>query len=128
MWTDKRGTRARVNPATNKVVAEIYVAPGSYAVAFGGDAVWVTSTEKNLLTRVNAQTNVIEETISVGAKPRFLTVGEGAVWTLNQGDGSITRVDMKTNKVVVTIEAGVPGGGREISAVARADSVDVVCL
>src|SRR3954467_9941716 len=118
LWilTDAQGTLARVDPATNKIVAEIYVAPGSYAVAFGGDAVWVTSSEKNVLTRVNAQTNVIEETIPVGPKPRFLTVGEGAVWTLNQGDGSITRVDMKTNKVVATIEAGVPGGGGGISA------------
>ena len=116
MLTDKQGTLARVDPATNRIVAEIYVAPGSYAVAFGGDAVWVTSTERNSLTRVNAQTNVVEQTIAVGPKPRFLTVGEGAVWTLNQGDGSITRVDMKTNKVVATIEAGIPGGGGEISA------------
>jgi len=109
-------TLARVDPATNKVVAEIYVAPGSFAVAFGDNAVWVTSAEKNTLTRVNAQTHVIEATIPVGPKPRFLTVGEGGVWTLNQGDGSISRVDPKTNKVMATIEAGVPGGGGEISA------------
>src|SRR4029078_4291303 len=102
--------------------------PGSFAVAFGGNAAWITSTEKNVLTRVNAQTHLVEESSGVGPEPRFLTVGEGSVWTLNQGDGSISRVDMKTNKVVATIEAGVPGGGREISAVARADSVDVVCL
>jgi virginiamycin B lyase len=118
LWilTDKKGTLARVDPATNKVVAEIYVAPGSFAVAFGDNAVWVTSSEKSTLTRVNAQTHVIDATIPVGPKPRFLTVGEGSVWTLNQGDGSITRVDAKTNKVVATIEAGVPGGGGEISA------------
>jgi virginiamycin B lyase len=114
--TDAKGTLARIDPATNKVVAEIYVAPGSYAVAFGNNAVWVTSHEKNTLTRINAQTNVIEETITVGPKPRFLTVGEGGVWTLNQGDGSISRVDPKTNKVVATIEAGIPGNGGEISA------------
>ena len=114
--TDTKGTLARVDPATNKVVAEIYVAPGSFAVAFGENAVWVTSSEKNTLTRVHAQTHVIEATIPVGPTPRFLTVGEGAVWTLNQGDGSITRVDPKTNKVVATIAAGVPGGGGEISA------------
>jgi streptogramin lyase len=114
--TDAKGTLARVDPATNKVVAEIYVAPGSYACAFGENAVWVTSSEKNTLTRVNARTHVIEATIPVGPKPRFLTVGEGGVWTLNQGDGSISRVDPKTNKVVATIEAGVPGGGGEISA------------
>src|SRR5262245_40890657 len=41
--TDTRGTLARVDPATNKTVAEIYVPAGSYAVAFGGNAVWVTS-------------------------------------------------------------------------------------
>src|SRR5436190_1457769 len=114
--TDAKGTLARVDPATNKVVAEIYVAPGSYACAFGENAVWVTSAEKNTLTRVNARTHVIEATIPVGPKPRFLTVGEGGVWTLNQGDGSISRVDPKTNKVAATIEAGVPGGGGEISA------------
>ena len=116
MLTDAKGTLARIDPATNKMVAEIYVAPGSFAVAFGENAVWVTSSEKNVLTRVNAQNHVIEATIPVGPKPRFLTVGEGSVWTLNQGDGSISRVDMKTNKVVATIEAGVPGGGGEISA------------
>ena len=54
MMTDTKGTLARIDPATNKVVAEIYVAPGSYAVAFGENAVWVTSTEKSVLTRVNA--------------------------------------------------------------------------
>jgi virginiamycin B lyase len=114
--TDAKGTLARVDPATNKVVAEIYVAPGSYACAFGENAVWVTSSEKNTLTRVNARTHLIEATIPVGPKPRFLTIGEGGVWTLNQGDGSISRIDPKTNKVVATIEAGVPGGGGEISA------------
>ena len=60
MMTDKKGTLARIDPATNKVVAEIYVAPGSYTVAFGENAVWVTSTEKSVLTRVNARTNVVE--------------------------------------------------------------------
>jgi virginiamycin B lyase len=114
--TDTKGTLARVDPATNKVVAEISVAPGSCAAAFGDNAVWVTSTEKNVLTRVNAQTHVIDATIPVGPRPRFLAVGEGSIWTLNQGDGSITRVDPKTNKVVATVEAGVPGGGGEISA------------
>ncbi|HJR61889.1 MAG TPA: hypothetical protein VJ813_20945 [Vicinamibacterales bacterium] len=115
VMTDRNGTLTRIDPATNKAVAEIYLAPGSYAVAFGEGAVWVTSTEKSVLTRVNARTNVIEETIPVGPKPRFLAVGEGSVWTINQGDGSISRVDAKTNKVVATIEAGIPGNGGEIA-------------
>ena len=115
VMTDKNGTLTRIDPATNKAVAEISVAPGSYAVAFDDDVVWVTSTEKNVLSRVNARTNVVEETIPVGPRPRFLAVGEGSVWTINQGDGSISRVDVKSNKVVATIEAGIPGNGGEIA-------------
>jgi streptogramin lyase len=115
MLTAETGTLARIDPATNTVVAEISVAPGSYAVAFGGNAAWITSTDENLLTRVNASTNVVDATIAVGPQPRFLAVGEGSVWTLNQGDGSITRVDMTSNTVVATIEAGIPGGGGEIA-------------
>ena len=46
----------RIDPATNKAVAEISVAPGSYTVAFADNTVWVTSTEKSVLTRVNART------------------------------------------------------------------------
>ena len=72
-----RGTLARIDPATNRTVAEIYVAPGSFAVAFGEDAVWVTSSEQSVVTRVNPYTNVVEQTIRVGPTPRFLAVGEG---------------------------------------------------
>ena len=113
---DAKGTLARFDPATNAVVAEIYVASGSYGLAFGEDAVWVTSTEHSTVARVDPRTNLVVETIPVGKSPRFIAAGGGAVWTLNQGDGSVSRIDPKTNKVVATIEAGVPGGGGEISA------------
>ncbi len=116
MMTDAKGTLARIDPANNKVVAEIYVAPGSFTVAFGEGAVWVTGTEANVLTRVDPATNLIVESIPVGKQPRFLAIGEGAVWTLNQGDGSVSRVDPKANKVVATIDVGVPGPGGDIAA------------
>jgi virginiamycin B lyase len=115
MMTDAVGTLARIDPATNAVIARIQIAPGSYAVACGGDAVWITSTDQNLLTRVNTRTNTVDTTIPVGRKPRFLAVGEGFVWTLNQGDGTISRVDMRTNRLVATIGAGLPGDGGEIA-------------
>ena len=112
---DAKGTLARFDPATNAVVAEIYVASGSYGLAFGEDAVWVTSTEHSTVARVDPRTNLVVETIPVGKSPRFIAAGGGAVWTLNQGDGSVSRIDPKTNKVVATIEVGVPGGGGEIA-------------
>jgi virginiamycin B lyase len=115
IMTDAKGTLARFDPATNSLVAEIYVASGSFGIAFGEGAVWVTSTEHNSVARVDPQTNLIVETIPVGKAPRFVAAGGGAVWTLNQGDGSVTRIDPKTNKVAATIEVGVPGGGGEIA-------------
>jgi len=90
-------------------------APGSFAAAFGDEALWITSTQKNLVTRVDPHTNLVVETIPVGPAPRFLATGEGSVWTLNQGDGTVSRIDPKTNKVVATIEVGVPGEGGDIA-------------
>jgi len=116
IMTDARGTLARIDPATNAIVAEIYVASGSYGIAFGEGAVWVTSTAHDSVTRVDPHTNLIVETIPVGKAPRFVAAGLGAVWTLNQGDGSVSRIDPGTNKVIATIEVGVPGGGGEIAA------------
>jgi YVTN family beta-propeller protein len=115
MLTDAKGTLARFDPATNAVVAEIYVAAGSYGLAFGEGAVWVTSTEHDTVARIDPNTNLVVETIAVGKRPRFIAVGAGSVWTLNQGDGGVSRIDPKTNKVVATIDVGVPGPGGDIA-------------
>lgn len=116
MLTDANSTLARIDPMSNKVVAEIPLPTGCYTPAYGNDAVWVTCTESNQLLRVDPATNLVAAHIKVGPKPRFVTVGEGGVWTLNQGDGKVSRVDPQSNKVVATIDVGVPGGGGDISA------------
>jgi len=116
MMTDKKGTLARIDPANNKVVAEIYLARDSFTPVFGEGAVWVTSTGGNLVSRVDPNTNLVTDTIAVGKAPRFLAIGEGAVWTLNQGDGTVSRIDPNSKKVVATIEVGVPGEGGDIAA------------
>jgi len=105
----------RIDPTTNRVVAEIMVPRGSYACTYGEGAIWVSGTESNVLTRVDPKTNLVTHSIEVGPQPRFLTFGDGAVWTLNQGDGTVSRVDVKTSKLVATIELGVPGKGGEIA-------------
>jgi len=114
--TDSKGTLARLDPDTDKVVASIPLPPGSYVPAFGEGSLWVTCTDKDLVSRIDPRTNLIVETVKTGKKPRFLAIGGGAVWVLNQGDGSVTRIDPATNKVVATIELGVPGDGGDISA------------
>jgi virginiamycin B lyase len=115
LLTDRKGTLARLDPATDKVVAEIQAPAGSSVVAFGEGAVWVTGTETSVLTRVDPDTNLIVDTIAVGKSQRFLATGGGFVWTLNQALGNVSKVDPTTNKVVETIEVGVPGGGGDIA-------------
>ncbi len=112
----KGETVVRIDPDTNKVVAEVVVPEGTYTVAFGENAIWATSTTQSVVSRIDPQTNLVTDTIPVGKNPRFLSVGEGFVWTLNQGDGSVSKIDPKLKKVVASIEAGVPGPGGDISA------------
>lgn len=102
---------SRLDPDTNDVVAEVFVARGPVAVAAGEDALWITSTAGDVVTRVNPHTNAVVETVKVGPKPGRLVVGEGGVWTLNRGDGSVSRIDPKTNKVVATVAVAGAGAG-----------------
>ena len=116
MLTDMKGLLARIDPETNRMVAEIQVPAGSSVVVLGEDkAVWVVSTQESKVVRVDPNTNLITDRVTVGPNPRFTAVGGGAIWTLNQGDGSVSRVDVKSRKLVTNIEVGVPGGGGEIA-------------
>jgi len=120
--TDRKGVLSRIDPDTNTVVAEVYVAAGASAVVFGEEALWITSDEgaTGHLTRVNPHNNEIVEVIEVGPKPGRLAVGEGGVWTLNRGaggnGGTVSRVDPATNKVVATIPVGDAAATGEIAA------------
>jgi len=116
LTSDMKGILSRIDPETNRVVAQIDVPKGSSVTVVGEDnAVWVVSTTESLVVRIDPQTNLITDRIQVGPNPRFTTVGGGALWTLNQGDGTVSRVDTKARKLVTNIEVGVPGGGGEIA-------------
>jgi virginiamycin B lyase len=116
--TDRKGVLLRIDPDTNKPVAQIYVAAGASSVVAAGDALWVTSdpSTSGTLTRINPHNNEIVEVVEVGPKPGRVAVGEGGVWTLNRGNGTVTRVDPASNKVVATIAVGADVAGGEIAA------------
>jgi len=116
MLSDMKGTLLRIDPETNRVVADLEVPSGSSVVVLGEDkAIWVVSTGKSQVVRIDPNTNLITDRVSVGPNPRFTTVGAGSIWTLNQGDGTVSRIDVKTKKLVTNIAVGVPGGGGEIA-------------
>jgi len=106
---------SRIDPATNKVIAEITVPPDSFTAVYGYNLVWVSSTAKSVVSVIHPATNKVIAEIPVGPNPRFMAAGEGFVWTLNQGSGTVTKIDPRTMKVVATIDAGVPGTGGDIA-------------
>lgn len=90
---------ARVDPATNDVAASVAVAPGSYYLAFGFDALWAVSLTGETIQKVDPGTNRVVHTTKLGRQPGFLAAGEGAVWVQEQGDGTVARVDPETAQV-----------------------------
>ncbi|HEV2348554.1 MAG TPA: hypothetical protein VG028_01785 [Terriglobia bacterium] len=112
--TDKNGTLARIDAATNKMRQKISIPPGSYNPLYSDGVVWVTGFDSNVLTAVDAATGTVLASIPVGPQPRFLTAGGGSIWTLNQGDGTVSRVDAKSRKLAATIIVGIPGHGGDI--------------
>ena len=116
MIADPAGTILRVDPDTNRAVAEISVPGGAQAITFAEGALWVAGTTQATVTRINAHTNVVGDTAKVGKGPLALAAGEGALWVLNTSDGTVSRVDTKTAKVSTTITLGVPATGGAIVA------------
>lgn len=113
--TSDKSDLTRIDPRTNKVIAQIRIPAGSFNPVFAGGSVWVSSNAGGTLVRVDPATNKVVSETPVGPKPRFLTVGAGSVWLLNQGDGTIARVDATTGKRTALIQAGIPGLGGEIA-------------
>ncbi len=115
MVTDRSGHLVRIDPALNKIDGKVKLADGSFVPVARAGAVWVSSTQHNLVSRVDAAAVKVITEIPVGPLPRFMACTDTDVWVLNQGDGTVSRIDIATNKVVASIDAGVPGKGGDIS-------------
>jgi streptogramin lyase len=70
--SDKTGVVARIDPATNTIIASVKVDPA---------------------------TNAAITTTKLGKAPGFLAAGVGGVWVQEQGDGTVARIDPATGAV-----------------------------
>jgi virginiamycin B lyase len=100
------GKVARVDPATNTVIATITVSPGTWYLAFGFGAVWAVSSESRTIQRIDPATNTVTKTTELGKIPGFLAAGEGAVWVQEQGDGTVAKIDPETGTVLGRAKVG----------------------
>lgn len=100
------GKVARVDPATNAVIATITVSPGTWYLAFGFGSVWAVSSESRTIQCIDPASNTVTKTTNLGNIPGFLAAGEGAVWVQEQGDGTVAKVDPETGEVLGRAKVG----------------------
>jgi virginiamycin B lyase len=103
--SDATSTLMRIDPATNRIVKEIKIAPGGDAAA-GDGAVWLSNPNEDTVSRIDPRTNTVSATIHVGRRPAGVAVSPDAVWVANAYVPSVSRIDPATDRVVATIRVG----------------------
>ena len=120
LTTDTMSNLTRADVTGGRASLTVRVAPHSYTVVSGGDALWVVSTggrgaTAGLVQRVDVRTGRVVARVNVGPGARFAAFGEGALWTMNTGDSTVSRVDARSNREVARIKLGDGAGGGDIA-------------
>jgi YVTN family beta-propeller protein len=95
-----------VDPASNRLVADVGVGTTPTHVAVGEGAIWVTNADGDTVSRIDPLKRSVVQTIPVGSSPSGITTGKGFVWVANSLDGTVSRIDPTTNTVVQKIRVG----------------------
>jgi outer membrane protein assembly factor BamB len=112
-----RGAVARIDAASNRVVAVIKLPPGSPAgIAVGGGSVWVAAGGDGV-ARIDAATNRPLGTIRLDLYAERVAVGGGAIWVggpttdpIVEIAGAVARIDAATGRVREIVPTGLPIG------------------
>lgn len=97
----------RVDPATGAILATIPIGRGSYAIAYGASAVWLTNHGDGNVMRIDPVTNTVVATIPV-VDALGVAVDATSVWVAGLG-GIVTRIDPATNAVVTSVPTQLTG-------------------
>ena len=104
LWVSNPGLGAvqRIDPDTNKVIAEVKVNRPCAAMAVGYGSLWVASRRDKSIYRIDANNNKVTATIpvTVADSEASLAAGEGGIWVLTDQKGVLSRINPETNEVV----------------------------
>ncbi len=104
-----------IDPASNKLVAEVIVGLDPEAIAVGEGAVWSTNVEDETVSRIDpANTAARSDTITVGGYPSESRSVGGAVWVALGPLAELVRVNSDSNKAASPTSA--LGGGLRAAA------------
>lgn len=94
---------ARIDPDTNRVVAEIPVGARPASVVFANGALWVANLDDRTVSRVDPGEHRVVRTLPTGSAPLGLANTHGAVWAIG-GKGLVRRIDPEFNEVAEPVE------------------------
>jgi streptogramin lyase len=120
VWVTGFGVVTHVDPATNRVAAEIAVpGTGDYSyVAVGYGSVWVTAAEgrPGALVRIDPVKNRIAAIIEIGGPVGDVELFNGMVWVTRPESGSPTlfSIDPRTNRMVGKYPSNAPTSLRPV--------------
>ncbi len=119
---------AAIDPATDRMVADVPVGSRPAALSFGDGAVWVANLDDNSVSRIDPRTREVVRTIATAQQPAGIAAGAGGVWVASP-NGSMQLIDPTFN-VVSTLATGSRGYLTAVDlpspAVAGANAVWVV--
>jgi YVTN family beta-propeller protein len=108
LWVSNVGLGAvqRIDPETNKVVAEIKVNRPCAAMAASYGSLWVASYKDKAIVRIDAKNNQVSASIPVmvADSEASIAAGEGGVWVLTDDQGVLSRINPDTNQVAAQIK------------------------
>jgi streptogramin lyase len=117
----------RIDPATNSVVDTIVLGHPLGTMAFGFDALWVSSPADGLLLRLDPATDEVDSVVEGLPGPFQVTVGPDSLWvslhgicsehqpcpTPSDGEPTLVRIDPATGETIASIAIepiGITGG------------------
>jgi virginiamycin B lyase len=120
----------RIDPATNSVLTTIGLDHPTGTMAFGFDALWVTSPEDGLLLRVDPATNQVTTVVDGLEQPFTVAAGPDSLWVSlyadslyaddqpapAAGDPIIVRIDPETGEITASIPIAPVGRIGDIAA------------
>jgi YVTN family beta-propeller protein len=98
----------RIDPRTNRLVAEIPVGARPSGIASGNGALWVANLDDGTVSRVDPEQHRAVHLVTIGTAPTAVAAGEGAVWAIGS-DGVLRRIDPTFNAVSRRVVIYKPG-------------------